>query len=66
MTPSHPKRDLLSIADIAPELTDLLRRAHEMKTARRAGDLSRTLQGTNVALIFEKPSTRTGRRSRSR
>jgi ornithine carbamoyltransferase len=59
MTPSHPKRDLLSIADIAPELTDLLRRAHEMKTARRAGDLSRTLQGTNVALIFEKPSTRT-------
>jgi ornithine carbamoyltransferase len=59
MTPSHPKRDLLSIADIAPDLTDLLRRAHEMKTARRSGDLSRTLQGTNVALIFEKPSTRT-------
>jgi len=59
MTPSPRKRDVLSIADLAPDLTDLLRRAHEMKTARRSGDLSRTLQGTNVAMIFEKPSTRT-------
>jgi ornithine carbamoyltransferase len=59
MTPSSPKRDLLSIADLAADLPDLLRRAHEMKTARRAGNLSRTLQGTNVAMIFEKPSTRT-------
>lgn len=59
MTPSARKRDLVSISDIASDLPELLRRAHEMKTARRAGNLSRTLQGTNVALIFEKPSTRT-------
>ncbi len=59
MAPTAPKRDVLSVADLAPDLIDLLRRAHEMKTARRSGDLSRTLQGTNVAMIFEKPSTRT-------
>jgi ornithine carbamoyltransferase len=59
MTPSPRKRDLLSVADLSKDLTDVLRRAHEMKTARRTGDLSRTLQGTNVAMIFEKPSTRT-------
>ena len=59
MAPVPTKRDLLSIADLERDLVDLLRRAHEMKTARRGGDLSRTLQGTNVAMIFEKPSTRT-------
>ncbi|MCI4353775.1 MAG: ornithine carbamoyltransferase [Thermoplasmata archaeon] len=59
MARSAAKRDVLSIGDLERDLVDLLRRAHEMKTARRSGDLSRTLQGTNVAMIFEKPSTRT-------
>jgi len=53
------KRDLLSIADLADDLPAVLTRAAAMKEARRHGDLSATLIGTNVALIFEKPSTRT-------
>ncbi|MCI4330971.1 MAG: ornithine carbamoyltransferase [Thermoplasmata archaeon] len=54
-----PKRDLLSLADLAEDLPALLKRALAMKQARARGDLSTTLQGTNVAMIFEKPSTRT-------
>jgi ornithine carbamoyltransferase len=58
--PSPPaKRDLLSVADLAVDLLEVLARAAEMKAARQRGDLSSTLAGTNVALIFEKPSTRT-------
>jgi ornithine carbamoyltransferase len=40
----------------ADELDALLRRAAELKAAPRA---SRTLQGSIVALVFQKPSTRT-------
>ncbi len=59
MRSAVPKRDLLSIADLADDLPQLLARALTMKTARARGDLSATLHGTNVAMIFEKPSTRT-------
>ena len=41
----------------AAELDDLLRRALELKAARRNG--SEPLRGRSVALLFEKPSTRT-------
>jgi ornithine carbamoyltransferase len=54
-----PKRDLVSLADIAADLPALLARAQAMKKARRAGDLSATRPGTNLAMIFEKASTRT-------
>jgi ornithine carbamoyltransferase len=51
--PNH----LLTGAELTPEaLTSLLRRAHELKESPRA---SRALQGRVVALVFEKPSTRT-------
>jgi len=53
------KRDLLSISDIAPELGPLLRRAARLKDDRRRGILRASLAGRNVAMIFEKPSTRT-------
>jgi ornithine carbamoyltransferase len=59
MSPTRPKRDLLSIADLGSDLPRLLDRAAEMKAARRRGDRSATRPGANVALIFEKPSTRT-------
>lgn len=59
MTHTGPKRDLLSIGDLESDLVPLLGRAHEMKRARKSGNLSSTLAGTNVAMIFEKPSTRT-------
>lgn len=57
--PSVAKQDLLSIADIAAELPALLARAEELKHLRSAGSLPRPLADRNVAMIFEKPSTRT-------
>jgi ornithine carbamoyltransferase len=51
------KRDFLSIDDVDPgELVALLDGADRHKADRRARD---TLGGRTVALIFEKPSTRT-------
>ncbi|MCI4333471.1 MAG: ornithine carbamoyltransferase [Thermoplasmata archaeon] len=54
-----PKQDVVSIVDLAPALPSLLARANAMKRARHTGDLSRTRPGTNLAMIFEKASTRT-------
>jgi len=51
-------RHLLSCDDLgAAEQAALLRRAAQLKKARR--DHPRTLAGRSVAMIFEKPSTRT-------
>ncbi|MGH2983553.1 MAG: ornithine carbamoyltransferase, partial [Solirubrobacterales bacterium] len=41
------------------QLTALLDRAAELKSGREAGDGGEALAGRSVALIFEKPSTRT-------
>ncbi len=52
------ERDFLSIDDVAPdELARLLADADEVKA--NPDDWSRRLKDKNVALIFEKPSTRT-------
>jgi len=59
MSPRRSKRDFLSVADFADDLRAILDRALEMKAARLGGRLSATLPGRNVAMIFEKPSTRT-------
>ncbi len=59
MTATPTKRDLLSIADLEPDLPELLLRAREMKAARRTGVLAHRLAGLNLGMIFEKPSTRT-------
>jgi ornithine carbamoyltransferase len=53
------KRDLLSIVDIAQDLPSILERAQELKDLRARGERPRPLQDRAVALIFEKPSTRT-------
>ena len=51
------KRDFLSVDDVEPgELAAILDGADRHKADRRARD---TLGGRTVALIFEKPSTRT-------
>jgi ornithine carbamoyltransferase len=51
------KRDFLTMESLSPEeLTALLDRADELKRNRRA---SSALDGRSVAMIFEKPSTRT-------
>ncbi|WP_287153875.1 ornithine carbamoyltransferase [Candidatus Solincola tengchongensis] len=53
-------RDFLSMADLeAGELVALLDRAAEFKRALREGRVRPSLQGKLVALIFQKPSTRT-------
>ncbi|MEU3145717.1 MULTISPECIES: ornithine carbamoyltransferase [unclassified Streptomyces] len=43
----------------AQEFLGLLDLAAELKAAKQAGTETRYLQGRNIALIFEKPSTRT-------
>jgi len=55
---THPK-DLLSISDVADRLPTLLEEAGRLKATRRTGPRRTSLEGRNVALIFEKPSTRT-------
>jgi ornithine carbamoyltransferase len=53
------KRDLLSVSDIAADLRSLLVRAEELKRLRADREFPRPLQDRDVAMIFEKPSTRT-------
>jgi ornithine carbamoyltransferase len=52
-------RHLLSILDLKDDLPRLLKRASVLKSQRRAGRLARPLAGRSLAMIFEKPSTRT-------
>jgi ornithine carbamoyltransferase len=59
VSPPSPKKDLLSISDIAGDLGALLLHARRLKDERRRGLLRPSLRGKNLAMIFEKPSTRT-------
>ncbi len=53
-------RDLLSMADLSPgELDLVLREALMFKESLRRGQVEPSLRGKLVALIFQKPSTRT-------
>jgi ornithine carbamoyltransferase len=53
-------RHLLTLNDYSPEeLTYLLDLAAELKEAKRSGREEQHLRGKNIALIFEKDSTRT-------
>jgi len=52
-------KHLLSLADIADDLPSVLARAAALKAERARGTLRPTLAGKNLAMIFEKPSTRT-------
>jgi ornithine carbamoyltransferase len=52
-------KDLLSISDIADRLPALLVSAERLKRMRRSGPTSTPLAGRNLAMIFEKASTRT-------
>jgi ornithine carbamoyltransferase len=59
MAPPSPPKHLLSVSDIADDLPELLARAAVLKADRARGTLRPTLAGRNLAMIFEKPSTRT-------
>jgi ornithine carbamoyltransferase len=53
-------KNFLKLADFSPqEITYLLDLAAELKEAKREGREEQKLRGKNVALIFEKDSTRT-------
>ncbi|HTS33064.1 MAG TPA: ornithine carbamoyltransferase [Thermoplasmata archaeon] len=52
-------KDLLSISDIADRLPAILSRAAALKRLRARGQSPTPLKGRTLALIFEKPSTRT-------
>lgn len=53
-------RSLLSLIDYSPgEIRQLLDSAHEYKRLKRSGVPHRIHEGKNVALLFEKTSTRT-------
>ena len=53
-------RDFLTLLDYTPqEIAGLLDLAAELKAKKKAGIAHDTLRGKNVALIFEKTSTRT-------
>jgi ornithine carbamoyltransferase len=59
MPGKRAKRDLLSIADLGKDLIPIIKRGQRLKTERRRGLFRPTLRHKNVAMIFEKPSTRT-------
>ena len=54
------KKDLLTILDLSPDdIRTLLKRARELKALRRQGQPHAPLKGKTLAMIFDKPSTRT-------
>jgi len=53
-------RHFLKLVDFSSEeIKDLLTLSAALKANKRAGVRGKALEGTNIALIFEKPSTRT-------
>ena len=59
-TPDGRKRDLLTLAELSPKDLDvLLSLSASLKRGRKARLGSSALEGKSVALVFEKPSTRT-------
>lgn len=53
-------RDFLTLKDFTPEeILYLLELSAELKAKKKAGELHEYLKGKNIALIFEKTSTRT-------
>jgi ornithine carbamoyltransferase len=59
MAPRNEGRDVLSVQDYANDVDQLLQRAHALKRDRQRGRRPRSLRDRTLALIFEKPSTRT-------
>ncbi len=54
------KKDLLSIYDLSKkEVEEILARASELKAKLKAGVREESLKGKTLAMIFEKPSSRT-------
>lgn len=53
-------RNFLTLKDFTPEeITYLIDLSAELKAKKKAGELHEYYKGKNIALIFEKTSTRT-------
>jgi len=53
-------KHIVCIADMPSEdVREILRTAHELKTAHKRGEANRCLEGKTLGMIFEKPSLRT-------
>ena len=60
MSVNLAKRSFTKLLDFTPdEIRDLLELAGQLKAARKGGAEEKRLLGKNIALIFEKTSTRT-------
>lgn len=60
MTINLKNRNFLKLLDFTPaEIVYLIDFAYELKKAKKTGTENRQLKGKNIALIFEKASTRT-------
>jgi ornithine carbamoyltransferase len=60
MTGDLKGRSFLKLLDFTPEeIRELLRLSAELKAKKKAGKRGRALEGLSIALLFEKPSTRT-------
>ena len=53
------KRDCVSVLDIADDIKSLLDRGIDLKSRWYAGERHKPMNGRSMAMIFEKPSTRT-------
>jgi len=53
------KRDIVSVLDMEKDFEDFIREGIELKKRFKKGEISNTLTGKTLAMIFEKPSTRT-------
>ena len=55
-------RNFLTLKDFTPEeITYMIDLAADLKAKKKAGELHEYYRGKNIALIFEKTSTRTGK-----
>jgi ornithine carbamoyltransferase len=54
-----PKRDLISITDLGPEIGSIIHFARRLKDPTFAKEYSNILDGRSMAMLFEKSSTRT-------
>lgn len=53
------KRDIVSVLDMKEDFLDFVVKGIELKQRFKKGEVNSTLSGKTLAMIFEKPSTRT-------